>query len=65
MTEVPPSEFCGPHEASTYTGVSEATLEAHRSRGTGPRFYRVGRLIKYTYDDLRTWMTANPVEPQQ
>ena len=39
-------------------GVEVETLGAWRRRGYGPRWYRIGRNIKYAEDDLRGWMKA-------
>jgi hypothetical protein len=32
-------------------GLSVRTLERHRLAGTGPRYARLGRLIRYRQDD--------------
>lgn len=34
---------------------SRAALYAMRSRGTGPRGYRIGRLVKFKVSDLLAW----------
>ena len=39
-------------------GVEVATLAAWRRRGYGPRWYRIGKKIKYTEPDLRAWMAG-------
>jgi predicted DNA-binding transcriptional regulator AlpA len=36
--------------------LSVRTLERHRVDGTGPRFCRLGRLIRYRQSDLREWI---------
>lgn len=59
----PPSEFCAPPEAAAFLGFSPATLESWRREGKGPRFYRVGRHIRYTFADLSAFLTAHPSEP--
>jgi predicted site-specific integrase-resolvase len=45
-------------------GVEVATLAAWRRRGYGPSWYRIGKKIKYSEADIRTWMSAQaqPVE---
>lgn len=57
-----PSEFCSAAEAAAYLGFSPTTLEKWRAASTGPRFYRHGRRIRYTYADLTLWLNAYPVE---
>lgn len=34
------------------------TLQAWRCRGGGPPFIRVGRLIRYSPDDLQRWIES-------
>jgi predicted DNA-binding transcriptional regulator AlpA len=40
-------------------GLSVRTLERHRLAGTGPRYARLGRLIRYRQDDLQEWIDRN------
>jgi predicted DNA-binding transcriptional regulator AlpA len=42
-------------------GTSIRTLERKRADGTGPRFVRVGRLVRYTDPDVDAWITAQTV----
>lgn len=49
--------------AAQYTSLSEEALRAHRSRGTGPRFSRIGhKTVLYSVEDLDAWITAQRVE---
>ncbi len=43
-------------ETAEYLCVSESFLNKTRHFGTGPRFYRVGRAIRYAVEDLDNWM---------
>jgi len=43
-------------EAAKILGVSVRTLERHRVTGTGPRFCRLGRLVRYREGDLADWV---------
>jgi predicted DNA-binding transcriptional regulator AlpA len=47
------------HEAAELLGISPRTLERHRVAGTGPRFTRLGRLIRYRQCDLTTYVELN------
>ncbi|HEV7311322.1 helix-turn-helix domain-containing protein [Sphingopyxis sp.] len=49
------SPFLSPKQAAHYLGVSLRTLQVHRTRGTGPRFRRHCRRIRYHIDDLDSW----------
>ena len=46
-------------EAAEYLCVSESFLNKTRHFGTGPRFYRVGRAIRYAEVDLDDWMAEH------
>ena len=39
-------------------GVEAETLGAWRRRGYGPRWYRIGKKVKYTERDVNIWMEA-------
>jgi len=44
--------------AARLLGLSVRTLERHRVAGTGPRFVRLGRLVRYREVDLADWVDA-------
>ncbi len=46
------SAFVSTAEAARILNVNVSTLKVWRVRGTGPRFRRWGRLIRYHLDDL-------------
>ena len=55
--------------AAKLLGLSVRTLERHRLAGTGPRYARLGRLIRYRKSDLDDWVqaslrTSTPDPPQ-
>ena len=41
--------------------LSERTLERLRVTGTGPRFVRAGRSIRYREIDVETWVASRVV----
>ena len=43
-------------------GLSVATLRAWRHRGTGPRFLRFGRAVRYLSADLDEFIRASAVD---
>ena len=45
--------------AAAFLGLSVSTLATMRSKGTGPRFIRMGRIF-YFQSDLEDWIGANP-----
>ncbi len=48
-----------PKAAARQLGLSVRTLERHRVAGTGPRFARLGRLVRYRQSDLDVWVQAS------
>lgn len=49
------SPFLNTAQAAHYIGLAERTLETMRTEGTGPRFRRHGRFVRYHIDDLDAW----------
>jgi excisionase family DNA binding protein len=41
--------------------TSKRNLERKRADGTGPRFVRMGKLVRYTDHDVDEWLTAQTV----
>jgi excisionase family DNA binding protein len=46
-------------EAARLLGVSHRTLEDWRTRGAGPRFIMLGRLVRYRATDLERFVNRN------
>lgn len=45
-------------QVSEYLGVPVDTLYAWRYRSTGPRASKVGRHIRYRWEDVDAWLDA-------
>ena len=43
-------------DAAAYLGLSVRTLQAWRQRGGGPRFYKLGRAVRYARSNLDAWL---------
>lgn len=52
-------------QVSRYLGVPVATLWAWRYRGTGPRAYRVGRHLRYRWEDVERYLNDQASRPSQ
>ncbi|OYX02505.1 MAG: DNA-binding protein [Caulobacter vibrioides] len=50
----PPRHLRTP-EAARFLGLSDRTLEKHRSYGTGPVYRKIGGRVVYTLEDLQAW----------
>jgi hypothetical protein len=48
-------------DAAKFLRVTEKFLEARRSRGGGPPFVRVGRLVRYRRETLLEWVESHEV----
>jgi excisionase family DNA binding protein len=48
-------------QAAEYLCLSERTLERWRVQGSGPRFVRCGRCVRYREADLEAWIAARVV----
>lgn len=46
-------------ETCALIGVSRQTLRRWRDGGSGPPYFRIGRLLRYRLGDLRQWLAAN------
>jgi len=51
------------YEAAELLAVSVSTLRNWRCMGAGPRYYKLGRAVRYDPADLRAF--AKPVEPRR
>ncbi|TFC81163.1 DNA-binding protein [Cryobacterium cheniae] len=47
-----------PDDAARYLSRSAAALAQLRYRGTGPKYVKTGRLVRYRLADLEAWATA-------
>lgn len=56
-------EFLTPREFSEWTGIPIRTLEDWRHRGLGPRFQRMGSLVRYRRDWAREWFAEQQKNP--
>lgn len=63
LRESQPEQWLTPAEAGEVLDLSAQALAAARSEGRGPRYARVGRLIRYRRSDLDEWLGAHLVTP--
>jgi excisionase family DNA binding protein len=47
-----------PQAAEYLGGLKPNTLEIWRIQGTGPAYKKIGRLVRYSLDDLDAYVTA-------
>jgi hypothetical protein len=54
----PMTQLLDEQQAAALLHVSIKSLQAWRSRGGGPRFVKVNRLVRYRTEDLQTFVLA-------
>jgi predicted DNA-binding transcriptional regulator AlpA len=54
MAGLPPRFLCT-KEAARFLGISQRTLEKHRTYGTGPTYRKIGGRVLYAVEDLQAW----------
>jgi excisionase family DNA binding protein len=57
------SPFLTTEQAARYVGLSRRALEKMRRKGTGPRFRRHGRYVRYHIADLDAWSEGRDPQP--
>jgi len=45
-------------DAAPQIGIKPTTLEIWRVQGKGPRYLKIGRLVRYRLSDLTAWLDA-------
>jgi predicted DNA-binding transcriptional regulator AlpA len=50
-----PERFLRTPEAARFLGLSDRTLEKHRTYGTGPAYRKLGGRVVYALEDLKAW----------
>ncbi len=51
-------EFLSPKTLSARTDISARTLKEWRTTGKGPRFFRLGRQVRYATQDVTDWLAG-------
>lgn len=54
MTEL----FLSPRQLADKLNVSEPTLARMRCQGSGPRYRKLGRSVKYRWSDVEEWLAG-------
>lgn len=57
------TEWLDQSDLEALTGVPARTWGQWRYLGNGPRYYRIGRHVRYRRCDVETWLEARAVEP--
>lgn len=60
LAGIPPRYLRTP-EAARFLGLSDRTLEKHRTYGTGPTYRKLGGRVVYALEDLQVWADRGAV----
>lgn len=52
----PECSLATPKEVAKYLNLAELTLTSWRNKGIGPRHARVGRHVRYSWQDVAAWL---------
>lgn len=52
-------------QVTDYLKVPAKALAEWRSKGTGPRYSRVGKYVRYSWRDVETWLTSQAVSTER
>ena len=52
-------------EAAEFIGKSEPALSMMRHKCEGPKYYKIGRSVRYDLQDLEDWIDSCLVDPQE
>lgn len=58
MSDKPLEKLLEEKELAERLQVSLGTLRTWRTDGTGPRFHRIGQMIRYAPSDVKDWLLA-------
>lgn len=53
-----PEQMATTEEVADYLQMPPHTLEQWRSQGKGPDYHKVGRHVRYDWQDVRNWKNA-------
>lgn len=54
-------QLVGEIVAARMLDAKPSTIQKWRVKGVGPRWVRVGRLVKYDVEDLKSWAESHKV----
>ena len=56
------TQMLTPKELAKYLGVATHTLSTYRMCGTGPKYIKLGRVIRYKFNDVLDWIDEKSAE---
>lgn len=52
-------------QAAEYLGLAVATLQQRRHKGRMPRYFKIGKTVRYSIEDLDAFLESCRVEPTE
>ncbi len=54
-------EYLDDRALAARLGLARITLQVWRSQGKGPPYYKIGRVVRYDWRAVETWLEGNRV----
>jgi len=54
-----------PNEAACYLGLATDTLKKWRGADKGPKFFKMGRVVRYSLADLDLWLAQQSSQKEE
>ncbi len=58
----PGAEYLNERQLADLLGLSERTLQGWRLKGDGVPYYKIGRLVRYSASEVKTWLSRRQCE---
>lgn len=55
-------QLVSPAELAEFLGIPVSTIYQWRYRGQGPRGYRIGKHVRFRWDDIESWLASRADE---
>ena len=56
-------KFISPQQLAEYLGMPYSALAQHRKKGTGPKYLKIGHLVRYRMSDIENWLQERKETP--
>lgn len=63
IDDAPPLPLLDPTIAADRVGIRRHTLACYRNRGSGPRWFKFGKWVRYIPEDLDAWLGGDAPRP--
>ena len=58
-------KYIGEKDVSELTAIPRSTLRKYRFYGEGPAYIKIGKSVRYSLDDIHSFMESRRIEPRR